>query len=378
MTLWRGAAAIVVVWLVLSGPVLIGSLRDTLSGDFYQPGGQESFSADVTTFITPSPLWGPGTAPLSGGPNPNHLPTGSVEITAYLGGMPLLLATISLWAARRDPHRVLIWAVAGLVFFLLSLGPYLYIDDSRTFSLFGASFSVPLPYQLYDQLPLAGGRRVPARMVVFGIMALSVLAGIGLSLVMDWLKTRWRLVAPLAAVLVLGTVWLEYWNPPVYLTALSSPAIFSEIRDEPGDFTVLHAPVGRRNGWTFAGDATGAVLVMYYQTLHEKRSIGGYLSRISDEGFTWFLEQPGVRYLSCPTCPQPGNEEDLDAQKVRALFVEQDIRYVVVHRLGPDGYPISFVGDREVQIMDSYVRDVIGMEPVYSDASLTVYRYAEP
>jgi hypothetical protein len=216
------------------------------------------------------------------------------------------LGAAALVTVRRDPHRVLPWLIGFLAFAVLALGPHLWIDDKTQFSLFGVSFSVPLPYQLYDQLPLLGNRRVPVRMIVLGIMALSVLAGIGLDLLMRRFSGRWRFVAPVLAVLALAIVWVEYWNPPVYVSAHTSPAIFSEIREDPGDFVVVHAPLGRRTGWTISAIPRAARSTTTIRRCIGKPSPGGYLSRVSDKDFTWFLEQPGLHFLTCPfACGQP-------------------------------------------------------------------------
>lgn len=372
-TLWRGAAIIIGVSVVISSPQLFGAVRDVESGDYFQPTNQaQSFSADLLAFVTPSPLWGPGTAPLMGGPNPEHLPVGSIEDTAYLGIVPLLLAGLAVFAVRRTPHRVLFWAAVFLAFSILALGPYLYIDDTRTFSLFGLSFSVPMPYQLYDKLPLFGSRRVPARMIVFGIMALSMLSGIGLALVMDWLRPRAKVLAPVLAVVVLGLVWLEYWNPPVALGPLSTPAGLEMIRDDPGAFAVVDAPLGRRNGWTYAGDPTGGPLANYYQTIYEKASVGGYLSRVKDEEFDWFLHQPGLHFLACIACGQ--TDDDQNTALVRQVFAANSIKYVIVHKVQPDGGGLFYIGEPEIAAMSNYTRGVIGMDQVYDDATLTVFR----
>jgi len=62
---------------------------------------------------------------------------------------------------------------------------------------------------------------------------------------------------------------------------------------------------------------------------------------------------------------------------VAKVFQDNNIKYVVVHRLGPGGNPVAYVGEREIQIMDSYLRDVVGFEPTYTDADLTVYSDAQ-
>jgi hypothetical protein len=440
VSLWRGTAILAVVWIVLSAPVLLPTLQDGGSGDYYQPGREpgvdQRFSADLLAYVTPSPLWGPGKDPPIAGTNPDLQSfNGSIEGTAYLGILPLLLAGVAALSVLRRTNQVVPWLITFLAFALLALGPRLWVDSDNSFSILGVSFSVPLPYQLYDKLPFAGDRRAPVRMIVFGILALSVLSGIGLSVIMESLRHRWKmglallaapvlalavvaserwnaslstaipvvlaviillavcgaaallllrrqqrpwmLVAPAVGFVAIALVALEYWGPPIALTPYSHPAVLDEIRKERGDFTVLEVPLGRRTGWTCAGDCTGAALVNYYQTLYQKPSTGGYISRVRDEGFDWFIQQPGLRYLSSTGFPQAPDGDDNDRRKVRETFEANNIKYVIVHKTDPAGGLISYVGQREIDIMDSYLRDIAGLEPFHSDSQMSIYRMRE-
>ena len=437
VSLWRGTAILAAVWIVLSAPVLIPTLRDGNSGDYYQPGSEpgvhQRFSADVLAYVTPSPLWGPGKEPAITGTNPDLQSfNGSIEGTAYLGILPLLLGGVAALSIVRRTHQVAPWLITFLAFAVLALGPRLWVDSENSFSILGISFSVPLPYQLYEKLPFVSDRRAPVRMIVFASLALSVLSGIGLTLLLESVRRYWRIALPLLAapvlavavvalerwnaslstgiLIVLGVImlvalfsvatvlvlqrlqrpWmfvgpavglvalmlvaLEYWGPPIALTPYSSPAILDDIRREPGDFTVLEVPLGRRTGWTCAGDCTGAALVDYYQTIYEKRSVGGYISRVRSEGFDWFIQQPGLRYLSNTGFPQAPAGDDNDRQKVRQTFLTNSIRYVIVHKTDPSDGFISYVGQREIDIMDNYLRDIAGLESFYTDPQMTIYR----
>jgi hypothetical protein len=267
---------------------------------------------------------------------------------------------------------VLFWASVFFVFAILSLGPYLYVGGTKTLTLFGLSFSVPLPYQIYDQLPVISARRIPSRMIIFGIMALGVLAGTGFDLLTSWLRPRYGKIVPLAALVIFSLVVLEYWNPPVFLSQVSTPAVLQDIRDEPGDFTVLQVPLGRRDGWFSAGDSNGGWLANYYEWMYEKPTFGGYMNRSNNLG--WIMEQPGLAYLACPRCPDLPSEEGRDPDLVQALFRDYRIRYVVLHKLDPHGQRLFYIGESELTAMDAYLRDVVGLIPIYEDSTLTVYR----
>ena len=75
----------------------------------------------------------------------------------------------------------------------------------------------------------------------------------------------------------------------------------------------------------------------YAQTIHGKAAIGGYLSRVPDEDLRWLPQQPGLGYLACPACPGYPRDIDQDAARVRALFTDLKIKYVVVNLVTFEG-----------------------------------------
>jgi len=364
LALWRGLAVTAVAWLVITSPLLTGTLIDIASGDYDLPRGDEFYSGDLLGFVTPSPLWGPGTGPEAA--TPTHASIGGNETTIYLGILPSLLAGTSLILARHNPQRVLPWAVAFLVFVVLSLGPYLYIDGTKSLSLFGASFSIPLPYQLYDRIPLLGVERAPARFIIFAFVALSVLAALGIDYLLSSVKQaiqHWAAV-PLTAAVILGIIALEYWNPPVYLYDPPQPEILKAIGDEPGEFAVLDVPWGRGNGGNWAGDNEGSWLATYYQTLHGKPTPGGFLSRSKHSAIDWVSQQPGLRFLACVPCTQSSNTpEDMDPDLVRQLLERYRIKYLLV-RPGNAGF----------QAYQDYLGVFLGFPTVYNGPDFIVYR----
>lgn len=58
---------------------------------------------------------------------------------------------------------------------------------------------ISLPYQIYDQIPPVGAGRAPSRLIIFGLVALSVLASIGFDVLTSWLRPHCKMLTPLAA-----------------------------------------------------------------------------------------------------------------------------------------------------------------------------------
>jgi hypothetical protein len=91
--------------------------------------------------------------------------------SAFPGLTVLVLAGVAAVKVR-SPHVRLLLLVAA-VFFLLSLGPTLVV---------GGTAVMPLPYAfLHEHVPLMGAGRHPVTFIIASVLALGVLAGIGLA-----------------------------------------------------------------------------------------------------------------------------------------------------------------------------------------------------
>jgi len=378
--LWVGGAVGVAVWLSVSAPILVPSVVSALSGDYTLRGGMgqstEFFSADLLALVTPSPLWGPGTSAKAEVPDNIHAVIGGVEGTVFLGILPLLLAAVGVAGQLRSEQRrmTLFWAATLLFFVLMSLGPFLYVGGEKEFSVGGHSFSLSLPFRVYDNIPLIGYRRVPARMIVFATLALAVLSGSGVAVVTERLRGFGIRLPVLVAVAALALVVLEYWNPPVGLSPFTVPAIYRQISADGGNFAVLDLPVGRITGTVQRGDIVGGAMANYGQTKHGKPVIGGYLSRARDEDILWLREVPGIKYLSCPVCPGFPDSEDLNPDAVRRVLNDLRIKYVVYHKVDFEGLPTSYEREGTAAAIQDYLETVGGLLVVEADESYVAYR----
>ena len=375
LALWRAFPVVILVWVILSSALLLPALESIRNQDFSHAPSGDLESTDPLALVTPSPLWGEGKLPLFPlPPKFNHFPAGDIENTVYVGITPLILAAIGVLSIRRLRDQPVLWLAAFAAFTILAFGPHLYLDDTKEFSLFGTNFSIPLPYQIYDRMPILGERRGISRLIIFGHLGLAILAAIGAKVLLDWIShhgRQFRGAVPVIGLAVLCLVVFEYWTPPNSLSRLGTPQVLQEISHEPGNFAVIDAPLGRST-WTLAGTQSGALMADYYSRIYGKRNFGGYLSRAPNSTVFWIGEQPGIRYLSCPSCPGLPGPEDLDAAAVRATFEQYGVRYVVVHRITPSGGPVGFAA--ELDKLDSYVRTTLGMIEVHREDRFTLFR----
>ncbi len=210
-------------------------------------------------------------------PNPNH-PLAPAALRAWLTPTPdrylenvasltfVAMGTIiaAMWTGWR-PSRF--WIAMTVTFGLLSLGPFLHVAGLNT--------DIPGPWALVRYLPLVRLARTPARLAIVLMLAVSVLFAAALS----WLGDRWpqRRRAILSVVTLL--LLFELLPAPRPLYSATIPQFYARIAAAAGDARVLELPVGVRDGTSSVGNFTARS--QFFQTVHGKPLIGGYLSRVS-------------------------------------------------------------------------------------------------
>jgi hypothetical protein len=71
--------------------------------------------------------------------------------------------------------------------------------------------------------------------------------------------------------------------------------------------------------------------------------IGGYFWRADNHSLKWLAQQPGLGYLACLDCDGYPRDIDLDTPRVRALFPDLKITYVVVNLKTFEGEPSALI-----------------------------------
>jgi hypothetical protein len=198
MTVWFGGTRLVFIGLMicaLSAAQLLPWFDLLIYGDRSSTSGGDAWSL---------PPWG-----LANFLVPLFRSTGSITgvfmqaeqqwtSSYYLGILPLLLAVVALWRARK--LRSLLLGVTAFVAILLAFGRAGFLlDNARYF------------------FPLLGFTRYPIKFIIIAIFALSLLAGAGAA----WLQTQSYVamkaaVRPLAALLALAVLMVlavAFWFP---------------------------------------------------------------------------------------------------------------------------------------------------------------------
>ena len=216
---------------------------------------------DLLAFFVPNPLnpligwmsfeW---ISSLPGGFNENVASLPWVALAVILGAV--------IWAGFRPIKG---WVVFTLIFATLALGPFVTIGKQLTY--------VPTPWALLRYLPIIGAARMPTRLTIVVMLGISML----LAFAVHHLRSRSRhpqlLTAAIAALLI-----VELFPAPRTLHSAEIPTVYRMIAADPRPIRVLALPFGLRDGLSSRGNYSSSS--QFYQTFHEKRLVGGYLSRL--------------------------------------------------------------------------------------------------
>jgi len=261
-------------------------------------------------------------------PNPNH-PFTPEAIRTWLTPRPdqylenvasiPLVALIVIGAAigaQWRPSRI--WIAVTAAFGLLALGPFVHVAGFNT--------HIPGPWAFARYIPIIGLARTPARLSIVVMLGVAMLFAAALSHLGDRWPRRRRLLLSAMALAVL----FELSPVPRPLYSASVPAFYTRVALDPRDVTLMELPVGVRDGTSSVGDFTARS--QFFQTVHGKPLVGGYLSRVSRKRIAQLRQDPLLDALI--TLSEGGN---LDGVREAALvergpeFIRRGrIAYVVI------------------------------------------------
>lgn len=287
LTLIASFVLLALLFIVGISPFLAAMIPDMLrEGDFFASGGgfADSFSADLAGYLVPTrlhPLLGEWVAGLHDVGLSND-----VGQQIYLGyvllGLVILGAAI-LFKKRFRTVEGWFWLINLLFFWLLTLGPKPL--------WFGRALPLAGPFALISQLPFFSGNRYPSRYVIMLLICAAVLAAYGLFWLLQ--RPRFRARQGLLVAAVSLVFFVEHISVPLPINLSTTPPIYEQIANTPGDFTVLELPTGWRNGAYVLGKSDKLIMMQqWYQSVHGKRRLGGNTSRNPWYKFEYFVNAP--------------------------------------------------------------------------------------
>jgi hypothetical protein len=293
--------------------------------------------ADLVAMFAPNPLhplWG---SPIAGWIS--SLPGGFNENVASMPWIALITLGIAVvWAGFR-PHKG--WVVFTIFFAWLSLGPFIAIANHLTY--------VPTPWAILRYLPIVGAARMPSRMTILVMLGVSML----LAMALQHLRSRSK--HPRLVVCGVGALLLfELLPAPRTLHSARAPWIYDLVARDPRPVRLLTLPFGLRDGLTSGGDVTMAT--QFFQTVHGKRLIGGYVSRLPRRAMERYQRHPIFGVLIDLSERQPVTQERIDEALRHApgTLERFEIGYVVIHtvktspelqRFAKQAFSLTFVAN---------------------------------
>jgi hypothetical protein len=226
-------------------------------------------------------------------PNPNHMlvpqavrdwltpqPDLYVENVASL---PFIALGVVLIAIRGGWRPARLWTVLTIGFALMAVGPFVHV--------WGFNTHIPGPWALARYLPLVRLARSPARLTIVAMLGLSMLFVTALCALGDRWPMKRRLLLVVTTVLML----FELLPAPRPLYSATIPRFYERVAQAPRGIRLLELPLGVRDGTVSIGNFTARS--QFFQTVHGKPLIGGYLSRVSRRRISEMRQDPMLNAL---------------------------------------------------------------------------------
>lgn len=259
-----------------------------------------------------------------------------------LGFFAILLALLAV--RRRKEPMVRFWFYSGIIFFILSLGPYLRIFGKwyitwtdwrlltvvsdflreKTGGIGGFDFhryALPLPEMLVSRIPFLNIMRVPSRYALLVVLSTSVLSGIGLNYLRQvyFIKKSFPpFYYPAAVACLCAFFFLEQWTFPFPSLDYSVPEVYRTVAADPEDDAIFEMP---------SEDWDTQARYVHYQTFHHKKIARGVMSRESKENYGFLDGNPVARILRGM---EPIENAVPDSAAIREMKAVK-YKYIIVH-----------------------------------------------
>jgi len=317
--LWWRFAGLLLAGAVFTGPYVAFVVPRVAMDTEPRPALADvnQWNADLLAFFTPSPghpWWGRPLAPVYANFSGNIF-----EQTVYLGYVTLILAGVALvW--RREAR---FWALAGVVFAVLALGPLLHVAGRWAFDVGGMSVTVPLPAILLYFVPGVSALRVLSRFAAMVMLTMAVLTGLGTAALRDRLTSvhpRPLLVRAVSIVFGLAIV-VDYLSVPLPVLSTHVPRVLQAMGAEPAARgSLLDVPLD----WRVAK-------YEYYQTAHGKPLLVGLVPRPAPAVQRQVEGVPFLSLFQDPGRHEHAGSEHWDRRAALRVIDLFDLDTIVIH-----------------------------------------------
>ncbi len=230
--------------------------------------------------------------------------------------------------------------IAAILFFILTLGPFLHIFGRWALLLEGVAVVFPLPFVLLHYIPFIGNIRSPGRFSVAMIFFAYVFVAY---LLTYWLKDKSKKIKVIFLIILLVIFLIDhrYIDTDFPKGRYIPNKIYEKIATDKDFFSVLRIPFTVRDGYTYFGDYN-AILVNEGQLIYNKPVIGGYSGRIANYIKTYYQQDPFVGYIGrfidvdssinlSIDNSQIDNWKVIDVEESKRSLDFLSIKYIILH-----------------------------------------------
>lgn len=306
--------AITFLPLALLTPLFLSAMHLVLSGDFAaQPLGWKSGPYGIYPLALVLPnlynlAWGEALR--------NFFSTYSWDVMEGLSAS-LGLISLAIVLKTKSWRGSGFWLLGFCSATLLAFGPFLRLAP-------GLEHGPVLPFWVLRYVPVVGGARVPGRWIVVALLCWSILMGRAF---LSLRSARLR-----AAILI--AILIEAAPPVLWTTSPEIPRVYQRIAREPGPGAILELPFGVSDGRGSWG-AQFPPERLYYQTIHARPLVGGYLSRVPDRITKTYRDEPVIAEIV--RLQSAGGVTGISAAAFSDLCRRWEIRWVVVEESSCSG-----------------------------------------
>jgi len=292
----------------------------------------------------------PGTTPS---PDLHALFGEDLVIIVYVGLTALAAAAIGVSRARRGEAQP--WLALLAVFFVLSLGPHLYLHG-RFPTVDGRR--IPLPFlPLFDALPLLSRVSHPFRFATGVSLAVGVLGSLGIARAARPARHA-PLALALSAAFLLEIATISPAALPVPASDARIPEFYTTIAEDPEPGAVLDLPLSLPN--------LERAVYLWYQTRHHRPVPWGLNEPMPEALRDNRLTATIIRVEGGVDQGLPPRMPALELTLGARALARRGLRYVVVHgALYPD--------DKRATI-EALLDGVLGAPASRADPAVSVYR----
>ena len=330
--LLKRLSLLVFVFLVLSGPLLIMGLSQ-----YAEKGNVAAklpqivyYNPDIRSLFVPSPQNTFFGSNFTG----YYEKLSSHGYVIYVGFLLLCLALIGIAKAfssrgfeKSDNAKVRLFFFASLAFLFISLGPFLFIG-SNIFNLDGYSLTFPMPYLLFYFVPFVKAMLIPSRFFIFFLFCLILIASYVLRGIFAGFSPARRAVL---CALLTCVIMIEYMSIPFPLIKTDIPDFYYELAEDNSDYTILELPFALGTSYYTVGEVSPTSKMQFFQTVHRKKILNGYVSRVPEEYGQFYISLVGLDYLIDPKIELSRKAIEQNSVKVKKNFSALRIKYILVH-----------------------------------------------